>query len=107
MPTESIIANDLSIQSFPFAETSRRLRLELEKIAEDASLIREEWEPQLDSLMVLGIVLVVEELFPAIAFPADKIVREGGYHNVNEAVEDMIPRIKKIWEKHVKSRTRK
>jgi hypothetical protein len=107
MPTESIIANDLSIQAFPFAETSRRLRLELEMIAEAGSVIRPEWAPKLDSLTVAGIALVVEELFPAITFPPDKIVRKGGYQNVDEAVEDMIPRIKKIWEKHAKSRTRK
>jgi hypothetical protein len=81
---------------FPAAEVKYRLRLELEKIARDASLLRPPWEPLLDSKRVVGTVLVIEDLFPSCKIPPDKVVRKGGYNSVDEALEDMSRRIERI-----------
>lgn len=81
---------------FPAAEVKSRLREELQKIADEGSVLRPEWEPLLDSKRVVGIVLAIEELFP-FKMPPDKVVRKGGYNSVDEATEDVFGSIKKLW----------
>lgn len=91
---------------FPAVEVKRRLRTELEKIAVEGSILRPEWEPLLDSKRVVGTVLVLEGLFP-FKIPPDSIVRKGGYNTVDEAIDDMLDRIKKLWIEKSKLRVRK
>ena len=94
MATETLSVSQYSAPAFPAAEVERRLRIELEKIAEQGSKLRPEWVPLLDSKRVVGTVLVIEDLFPGIKIPPDKVVRKGGYNSVDEAIEDMLGRIK-------------
>ena len=82
--------------AFPAEEVERCLRIELEKIADDAAVIRPEWEPLLDSLRVVGTVLVLEDLLPGCRIPPDKVVRKGGYNSVDEAINDMLGRIEHV-----------
>ncbi|WP_420636606.1 hypothetical protein [Candidatus Palauibacter sp.] len=82
--------------AFPAEEIERHLRIELEKIAADAAVMRPEWEPLLDSQRVVGTVLVLEDLLPACKIPPDKVVRKGGYNSVDEAINDMLGRIKRV-----------
>lgn len=91
---------------FPAAEVKRRLQVELQKIADQGSVLRPEWEPLLDSKRVVGTVLVLEDLFP-FKIPPDKVVRKGGYDTVDEAINDMLDRIKKIWVEKSKPKVRK
>ncbi len=79
--------------AFPAEEVERRLRIELEKIADDAAVIRPGWEPLLDSMRVVGTVLVLEDLLPGCRIPPDKVVRKGGYKSVDEAISDMLDRM--------------
>jgi len=81
---------------FPTAEVKQRLHVELQKIADQGSVIRPEWEPLLDSKRVVGTVLVLESLFP-FKIPPDTIVQKGGYNSVGEAIDDIHDRIKRIW----------
>jgi hypothetical protein len=60
----------------------------------------------LDSKRVVGTVLVLESLFP-FKIPPDKVVRKGGYDSVDEAINDMLDRIKKIWIEKSKPKVRK
>ncbi|SRR6266568_7806467 len=92
--------------SFPRAEARRLLREELEKIADENSVLRPEWEPLLDSKCVVGAVLVLEELFP-FKIPPDRAVRKGGYNSVDEAIDDMLGRIEKIWAERNNQKVRK
>ena len=62
MPTGTHTLTRRPAPAFPAEEVERRLRIELEKIADDAAVIRPEWEPLLDSHRVVGAVLVLEEL---------------------------------------------
>jgi hypothetical protein len=88
--------------AFPSVEVEHRLRVELQKIANDASTLRPEWEPMLDSKRVVGTILVIEDLFSGIKIRPDRVVRKGGYNGVDEALDDMLPRI----EREVKDRSK-
>ena len=86
--------------TFPIAEVKRRLGIELQGIADDAAPLRPAWEPLLDSQRVVGTVLAIEDLFPSLRIPPDKVVRKGGYNSVDEARDDMCAQIERIWTKH-------
>lgn len=96
MPTGTHTLTRRSMLTFPAEEIERRLRIELQKIADDAALIRPEWEPLLDSQRVVGTVLVLEDLLPECKIPPDKVVRKGGYNSVDEAIDDMLGRIERV-----------
>jgi hypothetical protein len=96
MATQTVSTSQNAAPACPAAEVERRLRVELEKIAKQGSKLRPEWVPLLDSKRVVGTVLVIEDLFPGIKIPPDKVVRKGGYNCVDEAIKDMLERIKKV-----------
>lgn len=96
MATQTLTESLPAALVFPAAEVERRLRVELEKIAKQSSKLRPEWVPLLDSKRVVGTVLVIEDLFPKVKIPPDKVVRKGGYNSVDEAIDDMLGRIKKV-----------
>jgi hypothetical protein len=102
MATQTLNASQGAAPVFPAAEAERRLRVELEKVAKQASKLRPEWVPLLDSKRVVGTVLVIEDLFPGIKLPPDKVVRKGGYNSVDEAIKDVLERIKRIWSERSK-----
>jgi hypothetical protein len=102
MPTKAVVATPV----FPVAEVKRRLQDELQKIADQGSILRPEWEPLLDSKRVVGAVLVLDGLFP-FNIPPDKVVQKGGYDTVDEAIDDMLVRIKRIWDEKNKPKVRK
>src|SRR5262249_56932845 len=106
MATQTFTMSVTASPAFPAAEVERRLRAELQKIADDASVLRPEWEPLLDSKRVVGTVLVIEDLFPGIKIPPDKVVRKGGYNSVDEAIEDMLGRIKRVLAERTKPKVR-
>src|SRR5262245_17270063 len=105
MPTQTLTVTASAAPFFPAAEVKRRLREELEKIAGEGSVLRPEWEPLLDSKRVVGTVLVIEDLFP-FKLPPDKVVRKGGYNSVDEAIDDMLGLIEKIWAERSKPKVR-
>jgi hypothetical protein len=96
MATATLSTARQAASVFPTAEVERRLQAELQKIADQGSVLRPEWEPMLDSKRVVGTVLVLEDLFP-FKIPPDRVVRKGGYNSVEEAKKDMLGRIKSIW----------
>jgi hypothetical protein len=107
MATATLSVNQSAAPAFPAAEAERRLKIELKKIAKQASKLRPEWVPLLDSKQVVGTVLAIEDLFPEIKIPPDKVVRKGGYNSVDEAIEDMLGRIKRVLAERTKPKVRK
>jgi hypothetical protein len=93
--------------SFPVAEVKRRLTNELKKIADDNTVLRPEWEPVLDSKRVVGTLVMIEDLFPGSKIPPDKIVRRGGYRTIDEAINDMIPRLRRLVAAYPPAKVRK
>lgn len=94
MPTES------KTTAFPAAEVEARLRTAIERLGRDIVGIREPWEPVFDSLAVVDVVLVVEELLPGLKISPDKVVRRGGYGSADEAAKDITGRLRAMWERH-------
>lgn len=106
MVIETLVKAEVATPVFPVAEVKKRLFVELQKIADQGIILRPEWEPLLDSKRVVGTVLVLEGLFP-FKIPPDKVVRKGGYDTVDEAFDDMLVRIKRIWDEKNKPKVRK
>jgi hypothetical protein len=107
MAPETLSVSQNAAPAFPAAELERRLRTELEKIAKQSSKLRAEWVPLLDSKRVVGTVLVIEDLFPGVKIPPDKVVRKSGYSSVDEAIEDVLGRIKPVLAERTKPEVRK
>lgn len=107
MATQTLTVTATAASAFPAAEVKRCLRVELQKIADDAPVLRPEWEPLLDSMRVVGTILVIEGLFPGVKIRPDKVVRKGGYNGVDEALDDMVPRIEREVAERSKPKVRK
>ena len=106
MVIQSLTMAPVTETVFPAAEVRRRLLGELQRIADEGSVLRPEWEPLLDSKRVVGTVLALEDLFP-FRIPPDKVVRKGGYDSVEEAIDDMLGRIKRLWGERNQQKVRK
>lgn len=106
MATETLVKAEVAAPVFPVTEIKCRLQVELQKIADQGNTLRPEWEPLLDSKRVVGTVLALEGLFP-FKIPPDKVVRKGGYDTVDEAIDDMLLRIKRIWDEKNKPKVHK
>lgn len=58
----------------------------------------------IDSLIVVEILCAVEALVGR-ELP-QKLVNEGGYNSVDQAVENLMPKIKKVWQKNLKGKAK-
>lgn len=58
----------------------------------------------IDSLIVVEILCAVESLVGS-ELP-QKLVQEGGYDSVDQAVKNLMPKIKKAWEKNQKGKVK-
>jgi hypothetical protein len=95
--------------AFPKTAVEARLRNDLLKsAASDAALKGIAFPPgaaaqsataiQIDSLVVVSLLTAVE---PVLGMKLqDSVVKAGGYTSVNHAMERLMPRIEKAWEKH-------
>lgn len=94
---------------FPKASVESRLRGDLLKsVAVDASLkgitlpsgsgAQSAAPIQIDSLVVVSLLCAVE---PLLGFELeDSVVKAGGYTSVDHAMDHLMPRIEKAWEKN-------
>lgn len=89
----------IAAKAFPIAELEVRLRRELEKATAEGDVLRGSWEPSLDSLRIVSIILKIENLFDFDLRP-EEIVRKGGYVSVEEALGDMQNCLQRLWQKH-------
>ena len=93
-----------------YIEARKRLKEDLQKIADRVRKRdpkRPAWKPLLDSRRVVRVVLILETLLPEFKFPPDKLVKKGGYNDVDEAAEDIIRRHKKLVEEKRKPKGRR
>jgi acyl carrier protein len=99
MPTTTAKSPTAAPRVFPTREVETRLREELEKARAESRVLKGEWEPALDSLRMVSVVLTLEDLFN-FELEAEKLVRKGGYASVDEALEDMTFRARQVWDSH-------
>lgn len=59
-------------------------------------MLRGEWDPVLDSLSVVKVVITLEDLFD-IELQPEKLVRKGGYADVESGVTDISARLRGFW----------
>lgn len=90
---------------FPLAALQERLRKELAGAADESDVLHGDWDPVLDSLRVVSILVGVEDLFPGIPLPPEKLIRPGGYRSIDDAVSDMSDRFESAWNNHHATRT--
>ena len=98
MVAEAVAVAEPATLESAYAEARRRLKLELQKIADEVTFLdpdRPEWKPLLDSRRVVGTVLVLEDLFPYKLHP-DRLVQKGGYDDVDVAVDDILRRHRQL-----------
>lgn len=86
-------------KQFPTKEVEQVLRESLEEVASDTELLRPdrpEWEPLLDSLRVVGVVVRLEKLLQ-MKIPPDRVVQKGGYMSVDEAIRGITSKTLELW----------
>jgi acyl carrier protein len=65
------------------------------KAAQNKADLSGEWEPRLDSIPCVAIIVTLEELLGEL--PPEKLVQRGGYETEEEAVRDMCERVQRFW----------
>lgn len=92
-----------TVSGFPLQEVRKRLTAAIEAAAEDDAILTESWEPTLDSLTMVSVVITLEDLFDFPLKPGC-LVRKGGYSSVKEGIDDMSTRVERLWNEPRKSK---
>jgi acyl carrier protein len=90
-----------SKSTFQIERLQEVLRKELNEAADESAILHGGWEPVLDSLRMVTVVSMLEDMFD-FPLPPEKVVKKGGYQSVDEGVEDMTDNIRRLWDKHHK-----
>jgi len=67
--------------------------------------LRGGWEPLLDSLRMVSVLVSLEHLFD-FTLPPEKLVRRGGYTNGDDAFDHISGELQRLWDEKHKSRGR-
>src|SRR5262245_6631265 len=109
MPVDTILNPGGTVTVFPKAEVEATLKgallgsaqadAELKGITLPSDVVGQaSASVRLDSLDVVSLLCEVE---PVVGFQLkDSLVRAGGYSSVNQAMDHLMPRIEKAWEKN-------
>jgi acyl carrier protein len=107
MTVETITKPAGARTAFPKAEVEAKLRHVLSEAAQSGAVLKGVALPRagqvaaslrLDSLDVVSLLCDIE---PILRFELkDSLVRSGGYSSVNQAMEHLMLRIEKAWEKN-------
>jgi acyl carrier protein len=87
---------------YPFADVQRLLQAGVREAAEDSVDLRGEWEPLLDSLRMVSVLVSLEDLFD-FPLPPEKLVRRGGYTSEDDAVEHISGQLRRLWDEQHKT----
>ena len=81
---------------FPVRAIERAIRDEIISTVNDRPIQRAEWEPEVDSLVMVRVVLRIEEEF-ALDLP-DDIMPAGGFNSIEQCVAIMTETCRKLWD---------
>ena len=87
---------DAKARAFPRTRVLEMLREELTELEDNARLLKGDWEPSIDSLQLVEVVLKIEKLIGCRLRPED-IIRRGGYGSVDAGLDDMTSKIEARW----------
>jgi acyl carrier protein len=87
---------------YPIADVENRLREGIREAAEEGADLRGEWEPLLDSLRMVSVLVSLEDLFD-FPLPPEKLVRRGGYTSEDDAFEHMSGQLRRLWDDNHRS----
>ena len=104
MATATLNAVDTAT-AFPSETVKERLRQELGDAARESEILRGTWDPMLDSLRVVSVLVSLEDLFD-FPIPPEQVVRRGGYSSVDEGVVDVSGNLQRLWDDHHKPKDR-
>jgi acyl carrier protein len=80
---------------FPARVVEKAVRGEITSAINDRPIARERWEPEVDSLVMVRVVLRIEEEF-AINLP-DDVMPSGGFLSVEHCVATVMETCRKLW----------
>ena len=87
---------------YPSADVTRLLQAGIREAAEEGTDLRGEWEPLLDSLQMVSVLVSLEDLFD-FPLPPERIVKRGGYTSEADAFEHMSGELHRLWDINHKS----
>jgi hypothetical protein len=102
MSTQAPVKNRFSKSAFPLEAVRALLRKELEEAEEESATLHEAWEPVLDSLRMVSVLIALEGIFD-FPLPPERVIRKGGYESVDKGVDDMAGNLHGLWQKHHQS----
>lgn len=95
-------ATHAPISRFPRAPIEKLLRHELDQCAEGAQILTGDWEPSIDSMDLVSVVVGIEKILGCKIKPED-VIRRGGYRSKEEGFSDMLTKIESRWHEHIGS----
>jgi len=100
MLAEAPVETATSEAVYPSAAVESCLRKGIREAVEEGADLRGDWEPLLDSLRMVSVLVSLEDLFD-FPLPPEKLVRRGGYTGEDDAFEHMSGQLRRLWdEKH-------
>jgi len=99
MLAEAPVTTATSEAVYPFEDVQNRLRQGIREAAEESVDLRGEWEPLLDSLRMVSVLVSLEDLFD-FPLPPETIVRRGGYTSEDDAYEHMSSQLRRQWDEN-------
>jgi acyl carrier protein len=87
---------------YPFADVQNLLLIGLREALEQNVNLRGEWEPLIDSLRIVSVLVSLEDLFD-FPLPPEKLVRRGGYTSGDDAIDHISGQLQRLWDEKHKS----
>jgi hypothetical protein len=87
---------------FPIEQLQDVLRKELDEAADENVVLHDGWEPVLDWLRVVTIISDLEDIFD-FPLPPEKVVKKGGYKSKDEARDNIIENLRRLWDDYHKT----
>lgn len=83
------------LSMFPVRAVEKAIRDEVTSASNDRPVPRAEWEPEVDSLVMVRVVLRIEEEF-ALVLPHD-VMPSGGFRSVEHCIATVTETCRKLW----------
>ena len=87
---------------YPFIDVQNLLLIGVRKALEESVDLRGEWEPLIDSLRMVSVLVSLEDLFD-FPLPPEKLVRRGGYTSGDDAIYHISGQLQRLWDEKHKS----